>query len=387
MKRVILIVMDSVGIGELPDAADFGDIGTNTLMHVSKVKNDFKIPNLIKLGIANIDGNSELGKIEAPIGVYGKLSEKSQGKDTTVGHWEMAGIVTEVPFRINPNGMDEEFINEFVKEAELDGVIGNVAGSGTDIMKEYGEEHLRTGYPIVYVSPVDSNFQILAHEETFGLDRLYKICEVARRMLRGDREVARVIARPFVGNSKEDFVRTSNRHDYSINPTGISMLDKIKKKGLTVAAVGKIEDIFCGVGITESVHTNGNMDGVDKTLDYMKTVKNGLIFTNLVDFDMKFGHRNDALGYANAIEEFDNRISEIIDNMEDADLLMITADHGCDPTTPGSDHTREYIPLLIYKKDMENGKNFGVRHGFTDIAATILKYLDVEEIGNGESII
>lgn len=387
MKRVILIVMDSVGVGELPDAANFGDIGTNTLLHVSKVKNDFKIPNLIKLGIANIDGNEELGKIDFPMGVYGKLSEKSLGKDTTVGHWEMAGIVTEIPFRINPNGMDKEFIDEFIKEAGLENVLGNVAGSGTDIMKEYGEEHLKTGYPIVYVSPVDSNFQILAHEETFGLDILYKICEVARRMLKGDREVARVIARPFIGNTREDFVRTSNRHDYSIKPTGVSMLDKIKEAGKSVAAVGKIEDIFCGVGITEAVHTNGNMDGVDKTLDYMKTVKNGLIFTNLVDFDMKFGHRNDALGYANALEEFDSRIPEIINNMEEEDLLIITADHGCDPTTPGSDHTREYIPVLIYKKDMESGYNFGVRHGFTDISETVLKYLEVETIGNGNSII
>ena len=208
MKRVILVVMDSVGTGELPDAKDFGDVGTNTLLHVSRAKENFKIPNLIKLGIANIDGNSELGKIDEPIGIYGKLSEKSRGKDTTVGHWEMSGIVTETPFRINPNGMPEEFINEFVKEAGLDGVIGNVAGSGTDIMKEYGEEHLRTGKPIVYVSPVDSNFQILAHEETFGLEKLYKICEVARRLLRGEREVARVIARPFVGTNREDFVRT-----------------------------------------------------------------------------------------------------------------------------------------------------------------------------------
>ena len=348
MKRVILGVMDSVGTGELPDAKDFGDVGTNTLLHVSRAKENFKIPNLIKLGIANIDGNSELGKIDEPIGIYGKLSEESRGKDTTVGHWEMSGIVTETPFRINPNGMPEEFINEFVKEAGLDGVIGNVAGSGTDIMKEYGEEHLRTGKPIVYVSPVDSNFQILAHEETFGLEKLYKICEVARRLLRGEREVARVIARPFVGTNREDFVRTSNRRDYSIKPTGVSMLDKIKEAGLTVAAVGKIEDIFCGVGITDAVHTKGNMDGVDKTLDYMKTVDNGLIFTNLVDFDMKYGHRNDPVGYANALEEFDARIPEIMANMREEDILMITADHGCDPTTPGCDHTREYIPLLIY---------------------------------------
>jgi len=282
--------------------------------------------------------------------------------------------------------MAQDFIDEFIKEAKLDGVIGNVAGSGTDIMKEYGEEHLKSKLPIVYVSPVDSNFQILAHEEVFGLERLYEICEVARRMLKGEREVARVIARPFIGKSRADFERTANRRDYSVKPTGISMLDKIKEAGLTVAAVGKIEDIFCGVGITEAVHTNGNMDGVDKTLEFMNSVDSGLIFTNLVDFDMKFGHRNDYKGYGEALEQLDIRIPEILSNMRDDDVLMITADHGCDPTTPGSDHTREYIPLLVYGKNIKENNNLGVRDCFADISETILDVLGVEKIGTGRSM-
>ena len=387
MSRVILIVMDSVGVGELPDAANFGDVGTNTLLHVYKANNGLKMPNLLQLGIGNIDGNGELGTVTKPTGTYMKLKEKSCGKDTTVGHWEMAGVITKIPFRVNPNGMAQDFIDDFVREAKLDGVIGNVAGSGTDIMKEYGEEHLKTKLPIVYVSPVDSNFQILAHEEAFGLDKLYEICEVARRLLKGEREVARVIARPFVGTCKEDFVRTSNRRDYSVKPTGVSMLDKVKEAGLSVAAVGKIEDIFCGVGITDSVHTKDNMDGVDKTLDYMKEINNGLIFTNLVDFDMKFGHRNDYKGYGEAIELFDARIPEIISNMREDDILMITADHGCDPTTPGCDHTREHIPLLIYGNRVKEDNNLHVRECFSDIAETVLDILGVEKIGTGTSMV
>lgn len=385
MGRVILIVMDSVGVGELPDANKFGDVGANTFLHVYKANGGLEIPNLLKLGIGNIDGNSELGRVEEPIGAYMKLREKSAGKDTTVGHWEMSGAITSVPFRINPNGMSQDFIDDFVKEAKLDGVIGNVAGSGTDIMKEYGEEHLRTGLPIVYVSPVDSNFQILAHEERFGLDRLYDICKVARRLLKGEREVARVIARPFIGTCRADFERTSNRRDYSVKPTGVTMLNRISEAGMAVAAVGKIEDIFCGVGITESIHTKGNMDGVDKTLENMKRVKDGLIFTNLVDFDMKYGHRNDYKGYGEAIEMFDKRIPEIISGMREDDILMITADHGCDPTFPGCDHTREHIPLLICGDRVKANSNLGVRECFADIAETILDIFGLEKIGTGVS--
>lgn len=387
MKRVILVVMDSVGIGALPDASKFNDEGVNTFLHVFKANDGLNIPNLRKLGIGNIEGNAELGACECPIGAYGRLAEKSMGKDTTVGHWEMSGVITEVPFRINPNGMPEEFIQEFIQEAGLDGVIGNVAGSGTDIMKEYGEEHLKTGYPIVYVSPVDSNFQILAHEETFGLERLYKICEVARRMLKGEREVSRVIARPFLGENKETFNRTSNRRDYSVPPTGRTMLEVIKDAGQQVAAVGKIEDIFCKIGITDAVHTKGNMDGVDKTLDYMKTIDNGLIFTNLVDFDMLYGHRNDYKGYGKAIEELDERIPELIALLKDEDIIIFTADHGCDPTTPGCDHTREFIPFLCCGKAIKENFDIGTRTCFADLAEMILEYLELPKIGTGESFL
>ena len=387
MRRIILVVMDSVGIGALPDAKQFNDEGVNTFLHVFKSNNGLQIPNLLKLGLGNIDGNREMGVCDSPIGAYGKMAEKSRGKDTTVGHWEMSGVITEVPFRINPNGMPEDFIKEFVEAAALEAVIGNVAGSGTDIMKEYGEEHLRTGYPIVYVSPVDSNFQILAHEEVFGLDRLYEICEVARKMLKGEREVSRVIARPFVGENKETFSRTSNRRDYSVPPTGRTMLDVIKEAGQHVAAVGKIEDIFCKIGITDAVHTKGNMDGIDKTLEYMKTIDNGLIFTNLVDFDMLYGHRNDYVGYGMALEELDIKIPELMSALKDEDILIFTADHGCDPTTPGADHTREYVPVLCYGKSIKEGVNIGTRACFADLAETILEYLGLEQIGTGESFL
>jgi len=387
MKRVILVVMDSVGIGALPDAAKFNDEGVNTFLHVFKANDGLHIPNLCKLGMGNIEGNAEIGVYEQPIGTYGRMAEKSLGKDTTVGHWEMSGVITEVPFRINPNGMPEDFIREFIEATGLESVIGNVAGSGTEIMKEYGEEHLRTGYPIVYVSPVDSNFQILAHEETFGLERLYEICEIARRMLKGEREVSRVIARPFVGENKETFNRTSNRRDYSVPPTGKTILEVIKEAGQHVAAVGKIEDIFCKVGITDAVHTKGNMDGVDKTLDYMKTVENGLIFTNLVDFDMLYGHRNDYVGYGKALEELDERIPELMAELRDEDILIFTADHGCDPTTPGADHTREYVPVLCYGKNVKEGVNIGTRVCFADLAETILEYLGLEKIGTGKSFL
>ncbi|MBP3285064.1 MAG: phosphopentomutase [Clostridia bacterium] len=387
MRRVILVVMDSAGIGALPDAKQFNDEGVNTFTHVFQANNGLAIPNLLKLGLGNIEGNKALGTCDHPIGAYGRMAEKSCGKDTTVGHWEMSGVITKIPFRTNPKGMPEDFIKEFVEKAGLEGVIGNVAGSGTEIMKEYGEEHLRTGYPIVYVSPVDSNFQILAHEETFGLERLYQICEVARGMLKGEREVSRVIARPFVGENKDSFNRTSNRRDYSVPPTGKTMLDVIKSAGQHVAAVGKIEDIFCKIGVTDAVHTKGNMDGVDKTLDYMKTIEDGLIFTNLVDFDMLYGHRNDFVGYGKALEELDKRIPELMAELKEEDILIFTADHGCDPTTPGCDHTREYVPVLCYGKNVKEGVELGTRSCFADLAETILEYLGLEKIGTGKSFL
>jgi len=382
MKRVILIVLDSVGIGELPDAALYKDEGTNTVLHIFE-KRGLNVPNMLKLGLGNIEGLEKLGKEANPVGAYGRMKEKSKGKDTTTGHWEMSGVILDKAFPTYPNGFSDEIIEEFKQKAGLDGILANTVASGTEIIKEYGEEHIKTGYPIIYTS-ADSVFQVAAHEEYFGLERLYKVCEVAREMLVGENAVGRVIARPFIGEPG-DFQRTRNRKDYALDPFGKTMLNVIKENGKNVLAVGKIEDIFNGNGITSAVHTISNMDGVDKTLEYMELKEEGLIFTNLVDFDMMYGHRNDVEGYGKALEEFDARIPEIIEKMEEDDVLIITADHGCDPTTKGTDHTREHVPILIYGPKVHSGKNIGTRESFSDLAETILDILEVPNLGVGES--
>lgn len=384
MKRVVLIVLDSVGIGELPDAALYNDEGTNTVLHIFE-KRGLNVPNMLKLGLGNIEGLERLGKEESPVGAYGRMKEKSKGKDTTTGHWEMSGVILDKAFPTYPDGFSDEIIKEFKQKAGLDGILANTVASGTEIIKEYGEEHIKTGYPIIYTS-ADSVFQVAAHEEYFGLDRLYKICTVAREMLVGENAVGRVIARPFIGEPG-DFQRTRNRKDYALDPFGKTMLNVIKESGKNVLAVGKIEDIFNGNGITSAVHTVSNMDGVDKTLEYMDIKEDGLIFTNLVDFDMMYGHRNDVEGYGKALEDFDARIPEIIDKMEEDDVLIITADHGCDPTTKGTDHTREHVPVLIYGPKIESGKNIGTRDSFSDLAETILDVLEVPNLGVGESFL
>jgi len=382
MKRVILIVLDSVGIGELPDAALYNDEGTNTVLHIFE-KRGLNVPNMMKLGLGNIEGLEKLGKEANPVGAYGRMKEKSKGKDTTTGHWEMSGVILDKAFPTYPDGFSDEIIEEFKQKAGLDGILANTVASGTEIIKEYGEEHIKTGYPIIYTS-ADSVFQVAAHEEHFGLERLYKVCEIAREMLVGENAVGRVIARPFIGEVG-DFQRTRNRKDYALDPFGKTMLNAIKENGKNVLAVGKIEDIFNGNGITSAVHTVSNMDGVDKTLEYMDIKEDGLIFTNLVDFDMMYGHRNDAEGYGKALEDFDARIPEIIEKMEEEDVLIITADHGCDPTTKGTDHTREYVPVLIYGPKIESGKNIGTRESFSDLSETILDILEVPNLGVGES--
>ncbi|MCR4944201.1 MAG: phosphopentomutase [Clostridium sp.] len=384
MKRVILIVLDSLGVGELPDAEKFGDKGSHTLDHVWKANGGLNIPNLKKMGFGNIQGVKNLGKEEKVIGAFGKSMEKSIGKDTVTGHWEIAGVILEKPLNTYPDGFSEEIINEFMKKTGVKGVLGNKVASGTAIIEELGEEQLRTGYPIVYTS-ADSVFQIAAHEEAIGLENLYKMCEVAREMLVGDKCVGRVIARPFVGTKAENFKRTSNRKDYALDPFGKTMLEYIEESGKRTAAVGKIEDIYNGKGITDAVHIKGNMDGVDKTLEYMDSIDEGLIFTNLVDFDMLYGHRNDPEGYGKAIEDFDSRLEEIYSKLRDEDILIVTADHGCDPTMPGTDHSREYIPILVYGKNVKPGVNIGIRESFTDIGKTILDYLDIKNYANGES--
>lgn len=382
INNVTLIVLDSVGVGELPDAYKYGDEGSNTLGNIIKNVKNIKLTNLNRLGLGSIDGVEGLDYIDNVIGSYGKLSEKSPGKDTTTGHWEIGGIILKEPFPTFPNGFPDELISKY---EELIGtkILGNKVASGTTILEELGEEHINTGYPIVYTS-ADSVFQIAAHEEVIPVDRLYELCEIARGILIDKYAVGRVIARPFVGKSGS-FVRTSNRRDFSIKPIEETMLDIIKKAGLEVMAVGKIEDIFSGQGITKSVHTVDNMNGVDNTIKYIKEHNRGLIFTNLVDFDMKYGHRNNVEGYARALEEFDNRLPEIIDCLNEDEILIITADHGCDPTTVSTDHSREYIPVLIYGKKIKRGINIGIRNTFADIGATILDLLGLEGLNNGES--
>ena len=382
-RKVVLVVLDSVGIGELPDAELYGDKGSNTLGNIAKNVKGFSIPNLEALGIGSIEGVENLIRCENPEGIYGRCSELSKGKDTITGHWEMAGVILETPLQTYPNGFPKEIMDEF--EAKIGRkTLGNVVASGTAIIEELGEEHIKTGYPIIYTS-ADSVFQIAANEDIIPLEELYKMCEIAREMLVGDKMVGRVIARPFKGMKKGEFVRTANRHDYALEPFNKTALEYVSEAGLPVAAVGKIKDIFTGKGVTESVSIKDNMDGVDKTLQMMKSHSKGFIFTNLVDFDMKFGHRNDVEGYAKALEEFDDRLPELKEALGDNDVLIITADHGCDPTTEGTDHSREYVPVLVYGKNLKEDINLGTRNGFCDMGKTILDLLDIENDLVGKS--
>ncbi len=384
INRVVLIVLDSVGIGELPDAAEYGDNGSNTVGNIVKVCGGIDIPNLSKLGMGKIDGVNYLLVPQKIEGCYGRMAEVSKGKDTITGHWEIAGLQLEYPFPTYPQGFSEEILEKFQKLTGR-GVLANCTASGTEIIKEYGEEHMNTGKLIVYTS-ADSVFQIAAHEEIVPLEELYRICQIARDMLQGRDMVGRVIARPFIGKPGS-FSRTANRRDFAAEPTSETILDKIKQKGLDVIAVGKIEDIFSKKGITEAEHTKSNMDGVDVTLSYMNKQNKGIIFTNLVDFDMVFGHRNNPEGYKQAIEEFDKRLPEIISKMREDDLLIITADHGCDPTTASTDHSREYVPILLYGKKTKKNINLGTRKTFSDIASTIADIFEIDNTFSGVSFI
>ena len=391
MRRVIWIVLDSVGIGALPDADKFGDAGTNTIEHVWEYNKGLNIPNLLSFGYGNIEGNKVLPVCAKPVAAYGKLGELSNGKDTTAGHWEMTGVVSLKPFPTYPEGFPKEIIDAFVDGETFDRVLGNCVASGTEIIKEHALEHISTGTPIVYTS-ADSVFQIAyfvgmdsdpnTTDET-KLSKLYELCEKARGILKGEHEISRVIARPFIG-VEGNYVRTSDRRDYAILPPEYNLLNCLKKQNYDVIAVGKIEDIFAGSGITEAVHTKNNMNGVDITLDFMNKDNHGLIFTNLVDFDSSWGHRRDAVGYGKGLEEFDARLPELMAAMKDEDILIINADHGCDPTHTGSDHTREYIPVFIYGKNVKN-VNLGVRTGFCDIGQTVAEYLGAKPIENGTS--
>lgn len=383
MKRVFLIVLDSFGIGAMPDSEKYGDVGVNTLLSISKSEK-FKINNLKELGLFNIDGVTCGEKSDDIKAAIGRLRELSRGKDTTIGHWEISGVISNKPLPTYPNGFPQEVLDEFSRRTGR-AVICNKPYSGTEVIKDYGKEHVETGALIVYTS-ADSVFQIAAHEDIVPLDELYNYCHIAREILVGEHGVGRVIARPFTTVDGE-FKRTSNRHDYSLVPPKKTMLDCIKDAGLDTISVGKIYDIFAGAGISEYVYTTGNRDGMAKTLDYAKRDFNGICFTNLVDFDMLYGHRNDVDGYAAAISEFDEWLGEFLPLLKPDDMLIITADHGCDPAyTVSTDHSREYTPLLIYGQNIVP-QNLGTREGFCTIGKTVCDYLGVKADIDGQSIL
>ncbi|MBN2900167.1 MAG: phosphopentomutase [Clostridia bacterium] len=384
INRVILMVIDSVGIGEMPDAEAFGDKGCNTLKSISTTEGGIRIPNLEAMGMGHIDGIDYLDKVSVPTGAVARLGEASRGKDTTTGHWEIAGLRIDTPFMTYPDGFPPRVMDLFEERIGRK-TLCNKPASGTVILDELGEEHMKTGMPIIYTS-ADSVFQIAAHEDIIPLDELYSMCRIAREILMGEDQVARIIARPFVGKPGA-FERTPNRRDYSLKPFEPTVLNALQDAKLDVIAVGKIVDIFDGYGITEDIHTVSNMDGVNQTINYMKKQNKGLIFTNLVDFDAKFGHRRNVEGYKTALEEFDARLPEVMAAMNDDDILMITADHGNDPGYAGTDHTREYVPLVIYGKSVKAGGNFGTLKTFSDIGATIADIFKVPATENGTSFL
>ncbi len=381
-KRATVIVLDSVGIGALPDAADFGDAGANTLGHIYQKRGHLSIPNLLKLGLGNIEG-SLLPTVDNPTAAYGRAMETTHAKDTTCGHWEMAGFPMKIPFKTYPNGFPRALLDEFELRIGRR-TLGNEVASGTEIIQRLGDEHVRTGFPIVYTS-ADSVFQIAAHQDVIPLDELYRICEIAREMLVGEHLVGRVIARPFIGTSG-NYTRTENRRDYALAPMQDTILDELVRRGFDVIGIGKIEDIFAHRGISTADHTKNNHAGVESTIGFLRRGVGDFIFTNLVDFDMLYGHRNDVEGYAKALEDFDSRLPEILDSMSDSDLLIITADHGCDPTHPGTDHTREHIPVIAV---MGQGRpvELGTLKSFADIGATVFEYLTGDEWHCGKSFL
>lgn len=383
-KRVILIVLDSFGIGEMPDAELFGDKTTNTLRSVSTSKY-FAMPNIKKLGLFNIDGVDFLEGDENFTGKVARMTETSKGKDTTIGHWEIAGIWSLKPLPTYPSGFPKEILDK-LSEMTGRGILCNKPYSGTEVIKDYGEEHMKTGDLIVYTS-ADSVLQIAAHEDIVPVETLYEYCKMARSILVGDHGVGRVIARPFIGTNPSDFKRTPRRHDFSIEPPEDTMLDVIKRNGKDVISVGKIKDIFAGKGITEFTYTSGNEEGIDRTVEYLKKDFEGLLFVNLVDYDMLYGHRNDIDGYAKALNYFDNKLPEIMAEMKEDDVLMITADHGCDPGyTVSTDHSREYTPFIMVGDKISQG-NLGTRETFADISATVLDILGMPALSHGKSML
>ena len=372
MKRVFIIVLDSCGIGALPDAYVWNDEGSNTLASIRNHPN-FSCPNLVEMGLFNVETVG--GGVDAPTASFARLGELSKGKDTTIGHWEIAGIVSPMPLPTYPNGFPEEVIKEFEKRTGRKAIC-NMPYSGTEVIKDYGKEHIETGALIVYTS-ADSVFQIAAHEDHVPVSELYKYCEIARELLQGEHGVGRIIARPF--NGEYPYTRTANRHDYSLLPVATTMLDLLAEKGLQTISVGKIYDIFAGKSVSENNRTQSNHHGMEVAVEIQKRDFEGLCFVNLVDFDMKYGHRNDVAGYAGAMTDFDCQLEEFIKNMKEEDLLIITADRGCDPATPSTDHSREYVPMLIYGNSIKGGVDLGTRDSFADISATVLEYLGVDQ--------
>lgn len=402
INRAIIIVLDGFGIGETPDCKKYGDEGSNTLAGIYN-NTSLNVPNMKKLGLFNIDGVKVGIKEEKTLGAYGKALEQCDGKNSPVGHWEISGYIKHPGFKTYPNAFPKELIEEFIRETGVNGILCNEVGSGTEILKRFGEEHIKTGYPIVYTS-ADSVFQIAAHEDIISVEKLYEICKIARKILdKPEYNVGTVIARPFVGDKAENFTRTYNRKDFESNTFGKTMLDVIYESSKInsenevlknnndntdvnqVIAIGKIEDLFSGRSITTAIHTNGNADGIEKTIAEIKKDTKGLIFTNLVDTDMLYGHRNNIKGYAEALEYFDTKLPEIMENLKENDMLIITADHGNDPSTPSTDHSREYIPILVYGKQIKENVNLGVRNTFADISATVLNILNLPKLENGIS--
>ena len=384
IQRVILIVLDGVGVGELPDAAEYGDVGSNTLAHVAEAVGGLALPNLEALGLGHIGHFAGIRTMGQPDGCFGRMGQLSKGKDSTAGHWEMAGILLEEPFPIYPRGFPKEMLDLF-EQASGRKVLGNRAASGTEIIQELGEEHLRTGAPIVYTS-TDSVFQVAAHERVVPVEELYRMCRAARKLLKPPHQVARVIARPFIGEPGV-FVRTERRRDFSVEPPSPTLLDILKRSGQLIVGIGKIEDLFNGRGLTRSIHTGNNAAGMGETVRLLKTMPRGLIFVNLVDFDTLYGHRNNPSGYAKALQEFDARLPALLDAVRPGDLLCVTADHGNDPTTPGTDHSREYVPLLVVGPRLAQGVNLGTRRTFADLGQTVAEALGAPRLDCGESFL
>lgn len=385
MKNFITIILDGVGIGEMPDAENYGDQGSNTLGNMSKLLGGLSLPNLQKFGLGNIAEIKGLDPVDNPLASFGKMKEISKGKDSTTGHWEIAGLKIDFDFPYYPEGFPKELIDEFILKTKVGGVLGNKPASGTEIIKELGDEHVKTGYPIVYTS-ADSVFQIAAHEEVIPLDRLYEICQIARdEILTGKDSVGRVIARPFIGTSG-NYDRTTNRRDFSLNPPSDTVLNFLQSNGIKTIAVGKINDLFNYNGIDVKDKTKSNSEGMEKLAYHVVNAQNSFIFANLVDFDVYYGHRNEPEGFHKALQEFDKWLPTFIEKLDETDALLITADHGNDPTTPSTDHSREYVPILLYRKDVE-GKDLGTRETFSDAAQTIAHFFKVNNDLQGKSFL